>query len=156
MIMKINYPDIDKLIEFHYKIIQLGLDKGEGGSFGFLGGKDKSDLNSIIEFIKNDDHYPKLEDKITHLMFSINKNHIFVDGNKRSSIYFSAYFLSLNISDNDLVKRYIRELEDITVYVADNKISKNLLGEIINSILNYEEYNEELKLKIFNSINLKW
>lgn len=57
----------------------------------------KTDLNSIIEFIKNDDYYPELEDKVTHLMFSINKNHIFADWNKRSSIYFSAYFLSLNI-----------------------------------------------------------
>ncbi len=152
--MKIIYPDIEKLIEFHSQIIQIWLDKWEWWSFWFLWWKDKTDLNSVIEFIKNDDYYPELEDKITHLMFSINKNHIFADWNKRSSIYFSAYFLSLNVFDNSLVEKYIRELEDIAVYVADNKISKDLLGKIIKCLINYEEYDEELKLKIYNSINL--
>lgn len=86
-------------------------------------------------------------------MFSVNKNHIFMDWNKRSSIYFSAYFLSLNIFDNYLVEKYIRELEDVAIYVADNKISKDLLWNIIQCLINYEEYSEELKIKIYNSIN---
>lgn len=152
--MKIIYPDIEKLIEFHFQIIQIWLDKWEWWSFWFLWWKDKTDLNSVIEFIKNDDYYPELEDKVTHLMFSTNKNHIFTDWNKRISIYFSAYFLSLNVFDNSLLEKYIRELEDIAVYVADNKISKDLLGKIIKCLINYEEYDEELKLKIYNSINL--
>lgn len=37
-------------------------------------------------------------------------------------------------------------------YVADNKISKDLLGKIIKCLINYEEYDEEIKLKIYNSI----
>lgn len=150
--MKIIYPDIEKLIEFHKQLIQIWLDTWEWWSFWFLWWKDKTDLQSIIDFIKNDDYYPHLIDKITHLMYSVNKNHIFADWNKRSSIYFSAYFLSLNIFDNTLVEKYIRELEDIAVLVADNKISKDVLFEIISCLVNYEDYNEDLKLQIYNSI----
>ena len=151
--MKIIYPNLEKLLEFHSKIIKIWLEKWEWWSFWFLWWKDESDLKSIIEFIKNDNYSPRLEDKITHLMFSVNKNHIFMDWNKRSSIYFSAYFLSLNIFDNYLVEKYIRELEDVAIYVADNKISKSLLWDIIQCLINYEEYSEELKIKIYNSIS---
>ena len=49
-------------------------------------------LESSLEHIQNDLYYPDLEDKLTHLFFSINKNHSFQDGNKRSSIALSAYF----------------------------------------------------------------
>lgn len=150
--MKIIYPDIEKLIEFHKQLIQIWLDKWEWWSFWFLWWKDETDLQSIIDFIKNDDYYPDLVDKVTHLMYVVNKNHIFADWNKRSSIYFSAYFLSLNIFDNNLVEKYIRELEDIAVLVADNKISKDVLFEILSCLVNYEEYSEELKLQIYNSI----
>lgn len=150
--MQIIYPNIEKLIDFHSQIIQIWLDKWEWWSFWFLWWKDKTYLESIINFIQSDLYYPTLEEKITHLFFSINKNHIFVDWNKRSSIYFSAYFLSLNIFDNSLVEKYIRELEDIAVQVADNKITKEVLLEIIWCIINYDEYSEELKLKIYNSI----
>ena len=151
--MKIIYPDIEKLIEYHKNIINIWLEKWEWWSFWFLWWKNKTDLESIINFIESDLYYPTLEEKITQLFFSINKNHIFTDWNKRSSIAFSAYFLSLNIFDNSLITKYIRELEDITVQVADNKISKDLLLKIISSIINYnDDYNEEIKLEIYNSI----
>ena len=151
--MIIIYPNIEKLIEYHENIINIWLEKWEWWSFWFLWWKNKTDLESIINFIESDLYYPTLEEKITQLFFSINKNHIFADWNKRSSIYFSAYFLSLNIFDNSLITKYIRELEDITVQVADNKISKDLLLKIISSIINYnDEYNEEIKLEIYNSI----
>lgn len=150
--MKIIYPDVQKLIELHNNLIQIWLDEWEWWSFWFLWWKDKTSLQSIIDFVKNDDYYPNLIDKIVYLMYSINKNHIFVDWNKRSSIYFSAYFLLLNIFDDNLVKKYIRELENIAVLVADNKISKDVLFEIISCLISYEEYNEELRLKIYNSM----
>lgn len=151
--MKIIYPEAQELIELHERIIFIWLEQWEWWSYWFLWWKDKTYIQSILDFIQNDDYYPELEDKITHLMYAVNKNHVFVDGNKRSSIYFSAYFLSLNIFDNDLVEKYIRELEDISVAVADNRIDKETLLEIISSIVNYEEYSEALKLNIFNSIN---
>ena len=44
------------------------------------------------------------------------------------------------------------EMENIAVTVADNIIDKNLLLEIIYSIINDEDYSEELKLKIVNAL----
>ncbi len=41
-------------------------------------------------------------------------------------------------------------MENISVAVADNIIDKELLFEIIFSLINEEDYNEELKLKIVN------
>ncbi len=44
-------------------------------------------------------------------------------------------------------------MENIAVCVADNKIDKNLLFEIITSIICEEDYSEELKLKIIESLS---
>ena len=43
-------------------------------------------------------------------------------------------------------------MENIAVYVADNKISKELLHEIIYSILAEDNFSEELKLKIIDAL----
>jgi death-on-curing protein len=52
-----------------------------------------------------------------------------------------------------MVEKFLREMENITVYVADNKIKKDLLQKIITSLIYEDDYSEELKLKIYNSIN---
>ena len=97
--------------------------------------------------IINDLYYPNIEDKLTHLFFSINKNHCFNDGNKRASIALSAYFLEIN-NCSFIIPRFIEQMENITVDVADNRIDKELLYEIIISLLYEEDYSESLKLKI--------
>ncbi len=140
-----NYFNIDYAIKEHNAIIHL--------SGGLDGVKDIGNIESPLEHIKNDDYYPNIEDKITHLVFSIIKNHGFNDGNKRSSIALGAFFLEINGLDF-LVTKFIRELENIVVYVADNKIDKDLLFEIIDSIIYEEEYAEELKLKIIHSLEV--
>jgi death-on-curing protein len=43
-------------------------------------------------------------------------------------------------------------MENISYHVASGAINKDLLLEIIKSILNEPEYSEELKLKIVNVI----
>lgn len=53
-------------------------------------------IESTLEHIQNDTYYPSFEDKLTHLVYSINKSHAFCDGNKRSSLALGAYFLELN------------------------------------------------------------
>jgi death-on-curing protein len=45
-------------------------------------------------------------------------------------------------------------MEDIAVHVADNRIDKSLLYEIIKSILYDTEYEEELQLKIIAALSL--
>jgi death-on-curing protein len=88
---------------------------------------------------------------LTHLVFSINKLHAFNDGNKRTSIALGAYFLKVNGIDH-CIDKFIIEMENIAVYVADNKVSKDLLQEIITSILIEDDFSESLKLKIIDAL----
>lgn len=62
-----------------------------------------------------------------------------------------AFFLEVNGLDF-FVNKFIIEMENIAVTVADNVIEKELLSEIITSLINEEDYNEALKLKIINSL----
>ena len=43
-------------------------------------------------------------------------------------------------------------MENIAVAVADNKISQDLLLEIISSIIYEESYNETLQLKLIDTL----
>ncbi|ASK71152.1 type II toxin-antitoxin system death-on-curing family toxin [Salmonella enterica subsp. enterica serovar Emek] len=120
-------------------------------SGGLKGTKDIGQLESPLEHIQNDWYYPEIEDKLTHLVFSINKNHAFNDGNKRSSLALGAYFLELNGFDY-IVQHFVREMENIAVWVADNVIDKELLHKIISSILYDDEYSIALKLEIYEAV----
>ena len=142
--MAFLYFTTEYAIKTHDKIIEIS-----GGASGV---KDLGNLESPLEHIQNDDYYPDFEHKITHLVFSINKNHAFTDGNKRSSIALGAFFLELNGLET-MVSKFIIEMENIAVYVADNKIDKDLLFEIITSIIYEYDYSEELKLKIIDCLS---
>jgi len=121
-------------------------------SGGLPGVKNVEHLESALGHIQNDLYYPDMADKLCHLVFSINKNHPFNDGNKRSSIALGAYFLELNGYDY-VVKRFVLEMENIAVYVADNVVNKNLLRELIISLLYEDDYSESLKLSLINAIS---
>jgi len=137
--MDFIYFDSAHAIEVHDEIIVRS-----GGVQGILS---IGLLESVIEHIQNDMYYPTIEEKTTHLFYSINKNHSFNDGNKRSSVALAAYFMEVNGFDFR-VRRFIREMENIAVDVADNRVNKELLLELITSILYEEDYSEELKLKL--------
>lgn len=131
-------------IKVHDKIIEI--------SGGQPGVKNFGNLDSPLNHLDNDDYYPTFEDKLNHLVFSVNKFHAFNDGNKRTSIAIGAYFLQLNGLEY-CIDKFIIEMENIAVLVADNVIDKEFLKEIIFSILNEEDYNEEIKLKLFNGLS---
>jgi len=120
-------------------------------SGGLPGVKNLAQLESVLGHIQNDIYYPEMVDKLTHLVFSINKNHPFNDGNKRSSIGLGAYFLELN-GYGYIVRRFVLEMENIAVYVADNVIGKDLLREVICALLYEDEYPEGLKLALIDAI----
>jgi len=136
------YFDSAHAIEVHDEIITKS-----GGIQGIL---NIGLLESVIEHMQNDIYYPEIEHKTTHLFFSINKNHSFQDGNKRSSMALSAYFMELNGFDFR-VGRFIREMENITVDVADNRVNKDLLFEVVSSILYEDDYSEGMKLKLIHA-----
>jgi death-on-curing protein len=104
-----------------------------------------------LEHIQNDDYYPEFDHKLTHLVYAVNKGHCFNDGNKRTSIALGAFFLEIN-GLGVFCDKFIIEMENIAVEVADNIIDKDLLGEIITSLISEDEYNEALKLKIVNAL----
>lgn len=68
------------------------------------------------------------------------------------AITLSAYFLLLN-GYMAIAKKIFEVTENISYQVAAGKISKELLHRIIESIMNGTyDYNEELKLDIYNAI----
>jgi death-on-curing protein len=129
-------------IEVHDSIVR------ESG--GLMGIKDLGLIESTLYHMQNELYYPDIEHKLTHLLFSFNKNHCFNDGNKRASLALSVYFLSINGLDI-FIDKFIIEMENIVVDVARNCIDKDLLFEIISSLLYEDEYSEELKLKIIDA-----
>lgn len=144
MEFRILYFDIAHAIEVHDWIIE-----NSGGRSGIL---EIGSLESALEHIQNDDYYPEFVEKLTHLVFAINKFHAFNDGNKRSSIALGAYFLELNGYDY-CIRQFVREMENISVWVAENKIEKMLLQEIISSFIEEEEFSENIKLKIVEAVS---
>lgn len=139
----ILYFDAAHAIREHDWLIE-----NSGGLAGML---NEGALISVLTHIQNDDYYPNFEEKITHLVFSVNKNHAFNDGNKRSSLVLGAYFLEINGYDY-CVKKFIVEMENIVVWVAKNNISKALLQKIITSIIVDDEYSEGLKTELFEAL----
>lgn len=140
--MAFLYFDFEYAVKEHDYIIEY--------SGGLSGAKDLGLLEATLDFVQNDIYYPELEDKVSYLFYSINKNHAFNDGNKRSSIVLCAYFLQINGLDY-LVSKFISSMENIAVDVANNIISRELLLEIITSIIYEEDYSYELKLKIIEA-----
>jgi death-on-curing protein len=122
-------------------------------SGGLPGTKNVHHIESPLSHIQNDDYYPGLVEKLTHLVFSINKNHAFNDGNKRSSIALGAYFLELNGYDY-AVTRFVHEMENIAVLVADNAINKDLLQAVISSLVYEDEFSETLKLEMITAFTI--
>ncbi len=110
-------------------------------------------LESALELIKNDDYYPTFEDKLVHLVWSVNRNHAFSDGNKRLSITLGVQFLSLN-GYLYCIERFLHEMENISYHLAAGHIGKDLLTEIIHSFLENEDgFSEEVKLKLLLAID---
>lgn len=138
------YLDIDEAIQVHAKTVEVS-----GG--GTLGTLEIDKLEGVLAHIQNDDYYPTLEEKLTHLFFCACKFHCFQDGNKRIAITLCAKML-LNNGYLYCVTPFIRESENISYHVAAGRIDKDLLREFITAVLNGDEEDEVLKLKILNAI----
>lgn len=142
--LKFLYFDVAHAEQVHDWIIEI--------SGGLPGTKDRHQLESPLAHIQNDDYYPDMIDKLSFLIYTINKNHAFHDGNKRSSIALGAYFLELN-GYGYVVPRFVLEMENIAVYVADNIVDRTLLRRLVDSILYDEDYSEELKLDLIAAVS---
>ncbi len=140
----IIYITIDQALETYHRTIEVS----GGGCNGVL---NQGQLEGTLEQIQNDNWYPTFEAKLTHLVYASNRNHCFQDGNKRISISLGAQFLLLN-GYVFISSRFITYMENISYHLAAGRISKELLAEIITALMNGEEEDESLKLKILSAI----
>ena len=139
------YITLEQAVDVHLRTIEVS----GGGAHGLL---DDGPLIGVLEQIKNDDWYPDLERKLTHLVYATNRNHCFRDGNKRIAIALGALFLQLN-GYVFFVPSFLRYMENISHHLAAGVIDKDLLGAIISALVRSEEEDEELKLRIYNAIS---
>jgi death-on-curing protein len=140
----ILYITIDQALETYHRTIEVS----GGGCNGVL---NQGQLEGTLEQIQNDTWYPTFEAKLTHLVYASNRNHCFQDGNKRIAISLGAQFLLLN-GYVFISSRFITYMENISYHLAAGRISKELLTEIITALINGEEDDESLKLKILSAI----
>jgi death-on-curing protein len=120
-------------------------------SGGLPGLKDLGQLESVLAHIQNDVYYPTFDAKLTHLIFGINKFHAFNDGNKRSSLTLGAYFLSLNGYDY-CVPQFVVQMENIVVEVAKGTVTRDLLQRVVCSLIEDDDFPDELKLDLFEAM----
>ena len=141
---RIVYINLERAVFIHDKILEK--------EAGLKGIKDQGQVDSILEHIQNDLYYPEFLDKITHLVFGLVKFHCFNDGNKRTALALGAYFIKLNFSSN-LAEKFLIEMENIVVEIAENKIDKELLKECIFRIMEETDDEEEWLYKLFKTLS---
>ena len=138
------YFDVQHAVAVHDWIID--------NTGGLAGIKDLGQLDSVLQHIQNDDYYPTFDAKLMHLIFGINKFHAFNDGNKRSSLTLGAYFLTLNGYDY-CVPQFMFQMENIVVALAEGSISKNLLHRVTISLIEEDDFSDELKLELAHAMS---
>lgn len=132
--------------EVHTKTV----DKSGGGSYEAL---NIGYLEMVLDHMQNDDYYPSFELKLTYLIWSINKNHAFSDGNKRLSITLALLFLSLN-GYLYCTQRFLSEMENVSYHLAAGRIENDLLQRLVKSFLDGEDdFSEELKFELLMAID---
>ncbi|MTJ09565.1 MULTISPECIES: type II toxin-antitoxin system death-on-curing family toxin [unclassified Anabaena] len=118
----------EDVLSIHKKQINL-----YGGSYGI---RDEGLLDSAIyqpqasfggEFL-----HPTIYEQAAAYLFHICKNHAFIDGNKRTA--FDVMVTFLNINDYEL-NMTPEEAYQLTMQVADNKVSKEDLIEILRDCI---------------------
>lgn len=120
-------------------------------SGGMTGVKDEGLLHGPLDFIRDGGYYPSLCDKLTHLVYSLVKNHGFNDGNKRTALAAGGLLLMLNGYDS-FIGYYFLMFEQVMVLVADNRLSKGQLGALIGDLIEYGEITEEGKVMIIDAL----
>lgn len=143
--VKYRYITLEEACEIHRKTVDYS-----GG--GLVQSRELGTLDGALKNIQIDSYYPTIVDKLTHLFFCVCEFHCFADGNKRLAITLCTQFLLLNGYLN-IARDFIPKMENISYYVAAGKISKNLLHQIMESVMDgsFDE-NESLQLSILDAI----
>ncbi len=105
--------------------------------------KDKSFESSVLSIYQTFggiDLYPSIEEKASHLLYFITKNHSFSDGNKRIAAFLFLYFLEKNniLYDKQGQKRITdNALVALTLMIAVSKVDeKDTIIKVIVNLIN--------------------
>lgn len=142
---KILYITYEEVMDVYKKTIE----KSGGGLSGVL---DKGKIESIIEFIQNDDYYPDFVSKLNYLVFRFCSGHCFQDGNKRVALTLGAYFLLKNGHYWAAVV-FMKRLEAIIYHIAAGSINQELSHQIMKNIVACSDFDEELKIEIIHAMS---
>lgn len=98
-----------------------------------------SSINHIKQTFNGNELYPTLEEKATSLLYSIVKNHSFVDGNKRIAAACFLFFLNKNnalfIDEKPIISN--EGLAALTLFIAvSNPQEVDTAKRLVISILN--------------------
>lgn len=141
---RIKYISFDEAITVYQKTIE----KSGGGLSGI---RDKGGIESILEFIQNDDYYTDFVSKLSFLVYRICTGHYFMDGNKRVALTLGVYFLTKN-EHYWAALQFMQRMEAIIYHIAASRIDSDLLNCIMKYIIKCEDFDDDLKLEIAKAI----
>jgi len=141
---EIQYISFDEVLTVYRKTIE----KSGGGLAGIL---DQGKIESILEFIQNDDYYPDFVSKLNYLVFRFCSGHCFIDGNKRIALTIGTYFLHKN-GHHWAACQFMQRLEAIIYHTAASKIDQELSIRIMECIVACQDFDEELKIDIAHAM----
>ena len=121
-------PDYKFVVELNADLI--------AATGGIVGVRDKSLLHSAIEGVNQtmfgEELYPTLVDKVAHIGYSIIKNHVFSDGNKRTGTMIM--LITLEMNDETLNDKLINQLEPFITRLAAGSKTLEDLKHVIREI----------------------
>ncbi len=140
----IQYISFDEVMTVYEKTIE----KSGGGLAGIL---DAGKIESIIEFVRNDDYYPDFVSKLNYLVFRFCSGHCFQDGNKRIALTLGVYFLHKN-GHYWAAVQFMQRLEAIIYHIAASHIDQELSLRIMECIVACCDFDEGLKIDIVHAM----
>ena len=95
----------------------------------------KGSIGNIYQSFGGEDVYPTLEEKAANLLYFVNKNHSFSDGNKRIAATIFLYFLDKNgilYNEDDSKRIADHTLVALTIMLAESRTEeKEMMVSII-------------------------
>lgn len=133
----LKYEDCVKIISELKK--ELVAKKEAGDLFGHKrGGSFEGIIKGLYQTFNKRELYLTIEDKASHLLYLIIKDHPFTDGNKRSAAFLFVYFLD---KANYLFKKF-----------GERKINDNALTALALLIAESNPKNKEVMIKIIKNL----
>jgi len=135
---RLTYIEVKKVLE---KVKEKLMKKGQATKLFANEKENELDgiINNLYQTFAGDELYPSIEDKASHLLYFIIKDHPFNDGNKRSASFLFVYFLDkcdYLYKSNGEKKINDNALTTLTLLVASsNPKEKDLIIRLVKHLI---------------------